>query len=238
MNKNNYKILGLVPARGGSKGIKNKNIINLAGKPLIAYAIEALKKSKMVNRIVCTTDSELIASVAKKYGAEAPFMRPTELAQDNSPTYPALVHALKTLEKLDGYKPDYVVTAQPTYPLILPEQIDAAVKKAVEMRADSVITAVALEHDCHPYNIRHILPDGTVRFWKEKEHYLYPTRQSKPKFYTFGNVFVTSYETLIKKGRLEGKKNYLIEIKPIYHSDINTQEDLDKIADYLKDKKK
>lgn len=238
MDKKDYKILALVPARGGSKGIKNKNIIDLAGKPLIAYVIEALKKSKTVNRIVCTTDSELIAKVAKKYGAEVPFMRPAELAQDTSPTYPALVHALKKLEELEGYKPDYVVTAQPTYPLTRPEHIDNAARKAIEMKADSVITAVALEHDCHPYNIRHVLPDGRVRFWKEKEHYLYPTRQSKPKFYTFGNIFVTSYETLIKHGRLEGDKNYLIEIEPVYHLDINTQDDLDNIALYLGRKKK
>ena len=237
MNKN-YKILALVPARGGSKGIKNKNIINLAGKPLIAYVIEELKKSKMVNRIVCTTDSEVIAKVAKKYGAEVPFYRPAELAQDTSPTYPALVHALKKFEELEGYKPDYIVTAQPTYPLTLPKHIDDATQKAIEMKADSVITAVPLDHDCHPYNIRQVLPDGRVKFWKEKEHYLYPTRQSKPKFYTFGNIFVSSYKTLIKHGRLEGKKNYLIEIEKIHHLDINTPDDLKEIEYYLKNEKK
>jgi CMP-N-acetylneuraminic acid synthetase len=232
-----YKILALIPARGGSKGIKNKNIIDLAGKPLISYVIEAAKKSKMIDRIVCTTDSKMIADIARRCGAEVPFLRPAKLAQDSSPTYPALVHAVKMLEKIDGYKPDYIITLQPTYPLTQPEQIDKAIRKAIGEKADSVITAVALEHDCHPYNIRKVLPDGRVKFWKDKEHYLYPTRQSKPKFYTFGNVFVSSYDTILNKGKLEGEKNYLIEIDEIYHSDINTSDDLAKIEYILRNKK-
>lgn len=206
MKKKKYKILGLVPARGGSKGIKNKNLIKLAGKPLIAFSIEALKKSRAVDKIVCTTDSELIAKVAKKYGAEVPFFRPRELAKDTSPVYPALAHAIKMLEKLQNYKPDYIVMIQPTSPLVEPEQIKAAVKMAINKKADSVITAVDLEHDAHPYNIREILPDGRIKFWMEKEHYQFPTRQSKPQFRKFGNLYVSSYKTLMEKGRLEGEK--------------------------------
>lgn len=230
------KILGLIPARGGSKGIKNKNIADLAGKPLIGYAIEALKKSKVADKIVVTTDSELIAEVARKCGAEVPFLRPSELASDSSPIYPSLLHAVKKLEELQGYRPDYIVTLQCTYPLILPEQISQAVKKAIEEKADSVITACELEHDCHPYNVREVLDDGRVKFWKEEEHYLFPTRQSKPKFYSFGNVFVSSYETIVNKGKLEGEKNYLILIDKVYHLDVNTVEDLKEIEDVLKNK--
>lgn len=229
-----YKILGLIPARGGSKGIKNKNIINLAGRPLISYAIRALKKSRLVDKIICTTDSQQIAKVAKKYGAEVPFLRPAELAQDNSPVYPALVHAVKKIEELQGYWPDYIVMVQPTYPLVQAEQIDKAVQLAIDKRADSVITVVALEHDCHPYNIREILPDGRIKFWLEKEHYQFPSRQLKPKFYKFGNLFVSKYNTLVKKGRLEGEKNYALEIDKIFALDINEKQDLEIIQVLIK----
>ncbi len=237
MEKKKYKILGLIPARGGSKGIKNKNIINLAGKPLIAYAIEALKKSKAVDKIVCTTDSELIAKVAERYGAEIPFLRPRELAKDTSPVYLALAHAIKMLEKLQNYKPDYIVMIQPTSPLVLPEQISAAVKMVIRKKADSVITAIDLEHDSHPYNIRDILPDGRIKFWMEKEHYKFPTRQSKPQFRKFGNLYVSSYNTLIRNGRLEGKKNYALKVDKNTTHDINTLEDIWEIECFLKSRK-
>lgn len=234
--KKTFKILGLVPARGGSKGIKNKNIIDLAGKPLISYVIEALKKSAVVDKIVCTTDSELIADVARQYGAETPFLRPAELAQDNSPVYPALAHAVKTLEETGNYRADYIIIAQPTYPLMKPEQISAAVKLAEEKEADSVVTVVKLDHDCHPYNIRAILPDGRIKFWMDKEHYQFPTRQSKPGFYKFGNLIITSYNMLMTKGILEGEKNYPLEIDKSSSLDINVPEDLPEIEYILKSK--
>ena len=84
---------------------------------MISYVIEALKNSNIIDKIVCTTDSEEIATVARNYGAEVPFLRPAEMATDSSPVYPALVHAVKKLEDLQNYKPDYIVIAQPTYPL-------------------------------------------------------------------------------------------------------------------------
>lgn len=230
-------ILGIIPARGGSKGIKNKNIIELAGKPLISYSITALKNAEYVNRVVVTTDSDEIATIAKQYGAEVPFMRPSELAQDNSPTYPAIKHAVLEMEKL-GFRADYIVTAQPTYPLVQPKEIDAAVKMVIEKNADSVITACELGHDCHPYNIRQINQDGTVSFWKEDEHYKFPTRQRKPKFYIFGNIFVSSYKTVVEDGRLEGKKNYLIEIDKNNHLDVNTEEDLIEIEQVINQRTK
>ena len=219
-------VLGLIPARGGSKGLKNKNIIYLSGKPLINYAIQALRNSKLVNKVVVTMDSEKIAEVALEYGAEVPFLRPPEMALGNSPVYPALVHAVKKLEELQDYKTEYIITAQPTYPLMKATQIDKAVKLAIEKKADSIITVVKLDHDCHPYNIRKILPNGTIKFWKEKEHYKYPTRQSKPEFYHFGNIVVSHYDTLINEHRLEGKKNYPMEIEQITSLDVNVKEDL------------
>lgn len=225
-------ILGLIPARGGSKAIKNKNITNLAGKPLISYVIEALKNSNVIDKIVCTTDSKKIAQVASNYGAEVPFLRPVELAQDSSPIYSALQYTVKKLEELRKYKPDYIVTAQPTYPLMRPEHIRDAVQLAIEKNADSVVSVVHLDHVYHPYNIREILSDGRIKFWKEVEHYQFPNRQSKPRFYNFGNLIVSSYNIIVNEGKLEGMNNYPLEIDKISSLDIDDKEDL-KLVEFL-----
>src|SRR5271169_5392349 len=103
------EVLALIPARGGSKGIPRKNIRNFAGYPLIAWSIAAGKQSKMVTRVIVSTDDEEIGSVAREYGAEVPFLRPVELAQDNTLDLPVFEHALKWLEETEEYKPVIVV---------------------------------------------------------------------------------------------------------------------------------
>ncbi|PIT91000.1 acylneuraminate cytidylyltransferase family protein [Candidatus Kaiserbacteria bacterium CG10_big_fil_rev_8_21_14_0_10_49_17] len=234
MQHKDKKILAIIPARGGSKGIKDKNITPVLGKPLISYVIETLKKSAHIDRIICSTDEEKIASVAKEYGAEVPFMRPKELATDTAAVYPALVHAVHELQQFDGYVPDYIVLVQATSPLTTVEQVDSTIEKVLSENADSAITALPIEHDCHPYNIRTVREDGTVGFWMEEEHYKYPSRQVKPVFYTFGNVYVSSYTTLMETGRLEGKRNYIVEIDKESALDINGPEDLAEVEMALK----
>src|SRR5512135_1117225 len=106
-------ILALIPARGGSKGIPRKNIRNFAGYPLIAWSIAAAKQSKLVTRVIVSTDDEEIASVARELGAEVPFLRPAELAQDKSLDLPVFEHALQWLKENEGYQPDVVVQLRP-----------------------------------------------------------------------------------------------------------------------------
>ncbi len=122
-----YTILALIPARGGSKGIPGKNIKEFNGRPLIAYTIAAARRSKYIDSVVVTTDSQKIASIAMEYGAEAPFLRPVELAQDGSKTIDAIVHARDAMEAL-GRHHDVVVTLQPTSPLRRSEEIDRALE--------------------------------------------------------------------------------------------------------------
>ena len=109
--------LALIPARGGSKGLPRKNIKNLLGKPLIAWSIEAALNSKVVDRMIVSTDDKEISNVAKFCGAEVPFIRPTELAQDNSTTFSVIGHALDWLENRQSYVPDYLILLEPTSPL-------------------------------------------------------------------------------------------------------------------------
>ena len=120
MNKN---ILAIIPARKGSKSIPNKNLKKLGGKPLIAYPIKLAKSIKIINKVVVSTDSEEIANVAKKYGAEVPFIRPAELAKDETPTLPVLQHCVKFLEENENYKADLILLFYPTCPFLKKETI-------------------------------------------------------------------------------------------------------------------
>lgn len=106
--------LAIIPARGGSKGLPRKNVLPVAGKPLIAYSVEAAKKSKLVTRVVVSTDDEEIAAAARNAGADVPFMRPAELSHDLVPTEPVLQHALQYVEEVDRQKVDIVLFLQPT----------------------------------------------------------------------------------------------------------------------------
>ena len=132
------KILGVITARGGSKGIPGKNIKLLCGKPLIAYTIEAAKKSGALDRLILSTDDPTIAQVAKSFGCEVPFMRPPELAKDHVSHLPVMQHAVQWLSNKEGYKPEYVMILQPTSPLRQPFHIKETVDLILETDADSV----------------------------------------------------------------------------------------------------
>ena len=126
------KVCALIPARGGSKSIPKKNLLNIKGYPLIAYSIAAAKLSKAIDRIVVTTDSKEIGEISKKYGAEVPFLRPAEFAQDTSTDKEFLEHAILWFEKNEGKAPDYFVHLRPTTPLRDPEKIDEAVESMLK----------------------------------------------------------------------------------------------------------
>ncbi len=132
-------ILALIPARGGSKGLPGKNICNLLGHPLLAYSVAAAKASQLVTRTICSTDDEAIAAVARKYGAETPFMRPAEFARDETPDLPVFQHALAWLEKQAGWKADIVVHLRPTTPARPAGAIDETVRMLLN---DPTATAV------------------------------------------------------------------------------------------------
>src|SRR3989338_1589206 len=122
------RIIAIIPARGGSKGFPGKNIIPLGGKPLISHSIEVAKKSKLIERVIVTTDDEKIASIAREYGAEVPFIRPAELAQDDTPPDSVLKHTLQFLEEKEDLKPEIIVWLEPPCPFRTPEEIDRAVE--------------------------------------------------------------------------------------------------------------
>lgn len=227
------KIIVIIPARGGSKRFPRKNIHPLCGKPLISYPILAAKKAKSIDRVIVSTDDEEIAGISKFFGAEIPFMRPDELATDTSPVIDSIVYTVKTLEEREGYRADYAVLLQPATPLITGEQIDEAAGLVIEKNADSVVCVSPVDTINHPYNIREILEDGTIKFWQYDLHYDY-LQKSKPKFYHAANLWLSSYETLMNEHKLEGKKNYPVILDPLYSLDIDYRSDLEMIEAIMK----
>ena len=148
------KILGLIPARGGSKGIPGKNIRLLNGKPLLYYAVQAANKSGLVDRLILTTDSNEIASTGRELGIEVPFLRPTELARDDTPMLPVIEHTLHFVEA-QGWQPDIILLLQPTAPLRRGEHIQHAVELLTQTKCDSVVSVVEVP--------RHFAPDFVLR---------------------------------------------------------------------------
>jgi CMP-N-acetylneuraminic acid synthetase len=148
------RVLALIPARGGSKGVPRKNVRPLAGRPLVAYAADAARQSGVVDRIVLSTDDEEIASVGRASGIDVPFMRPAAIAADETPMLAVIEHAVAELSA-GGWTPDLIVLLQPTSPLRRPEHIRAAVALLRETGADAVVSVVALP--------RHLSPDYVMR---------------------------------------------------------------------------
>lgn len=152
------EVLAIVPARGGSKGLLRKNIRPLAGHPLVAWPISAALAANKVTRTFCSTDDEEIAEVARQYGAEVPFLRPAEFAQDNSPDLPLFIHALDWLEKRENWRPDMVVQLRPTSPLRLPGMVDETISMLEDDPSATSVRAVC-PAPCNPYKMWRLTED-------------------------------------------------------------------------------
>ena|SRR3989344_1510799 len=162
MGNMNKKIVGIIPARGGSKSIPRKNIKLFAGKPLIAWAIATLKESGVCDRVIVSTDDAEIADVARRFGAEVPFMRPAELAEDTTPTLPVLQHAIRWLKEHEGYEPDYVVLLEPTSAAKRPFHIRGVVEMIQATGADSVFSVAEVPGVLSPYWQLNVDAEGRV----------------------------------------------------------------------------
>lgn len=224
--------IGIIPARGGSKSIKFKNIIRFGGRPLIEHVIEAAKLSKELDKIICSTDSDKIAEVVRRKEVEV-IWRPKELAMDDTP----ILEVIKDIIKKISPKPTIIALLQPTSPFILPDHIDECIiKLKSDIEADSAQTVSSLPHNYHAYNQR-IIENGYVKFCFPEERKKYYNKQTKPKHYIFGNIVVTRYTTVIEKNEIFGLKSIAMEIPYPYAFDLDTKEDIDLGEFYIKSKK-
>ena len=204
MDKSNLKILAIIPARGGSKSVPRKNIRELNGKPLIAYTIEAAKKIKdKFHRIIVSTDDEKIAKISKDYGADVPFIRPNNLAEDKTPTYPVLQHAVHFVEKQDSINIDLIMLLQPTTPFRTTEDILNCLQLSQSSNTDSVISVVQV-FSHHPILMKKIENNKLVHFSIEEKEGTPRQLYKPPAYMRNGAIYVTKRDTLIGKNSIWG----------------------------------
>ena len=213
------RILAIIPARGGSKGVPRKNIRNLAGKPLIAWTIEEAKKSKLITRLILSTEDEEIIDVAKQFDCEVPFIRPMELAQDETPGIDPVLHAIK---QCPGY--DYVVLLQPTSPLRTVEDIDGCIQLTIEQNSNFCVSVTEPEYS--PY-WTYTIEDGNLSPLIKQDQ-LTSRRQDLPKTFKLnGAVYVAKISELIQEKTFLNGNTKAFVMPTIRSIDIDTELDIE-----------
>ncbi|MBI2446476.1 MAG: acylneuraminate cytidylyltransferase family protein [Parcubacteria group bacterium] len=223
------KIIAIIPARGGSLRIRDKNIKNFAGKPLIAWTILEAKKSKLLNRVIVSTDSPVIAKIAKKYGAEVPFLLPNSLTQPSSSIEPVIKYTYEWLIKNKNYKADAIVLLMPPNPLRKTVFIDEAIKIFKKKKPDSVVTVSETPANHTPYWTLIRQKSGKVTLFNGQNiKNIIRISQNFPKKCYGRNdlVYVFKPKNLFEKNsNLYGDKVELYITNPLYEADINTPEE-------------
>ena len=196
--------LGVIPARGGSKGLPGKNLRKLGALSLIGHAVASAREAALLARFIVSTDSPEIAEEAGRHGAEVPFLRPAELATDQAGMLPVLQHAVRWLESSAGVRPDMIITLQPTSPFRTGVEIDATITKVIDTGSDSAQTLS--EASYHPYFMKTLDGDRTMALFPDGHTYV--RRQDAPPVYQpSGAVYVTRYATLMEQGHILGDDN-------------------------------
>lgn len=230
------KILGIIPARGGSKGVPKKNIKLLNGKPLIAYTIEAARRAKSLSHVIISTESSEIARIAKRFGAKVPFFRPKKLANDTATTLSVLQHALKEYERISGKKFSHVLLLQPTTPLRTPQDIDQAVRLMAKKRSKDALISCYNGEGVHPrimYTARSGRNELFVAAPKEMTR-----RQNFERVYVRNGAIYLIPRELLLKGQMIGKNPLIMEMPRWRSINIDNPEDFELARIILKYGKK
>lgn len=233
------KVVAIIPARGGSKSILRKNVKLFGGHPLLAYSIAAGLESKLVDRVIVSTDDPEMAEIARSYGAEVPFMRPAELAEDLTPDYPVITHCIEWLRKNEGYDPEVILQLRPTSPIRPKGLVDDAVRLLLnDPEADSVRGVVPSGQN--PYKMwrlgeRYMTPLMAGEF---PEPYNMPRQKLPPTYWQTGHIDAIRVSTIDRKMTLTGDKVIPLTLDPLFTVDIDNLFDweryewlLDKLGD-------
>jgi len=227
------KVLGIIPARGGSKGIPRKNIRTFAGKPLLAWTAEAALAS-MLDRVILSSEDEEIVSLGRILGLDVPFTRPAELAGDTAASIDVVLHAVKTLEEKEGYRPDAIMLLQPTSPLRRTKHIDESIDLlSRDAKANSLVSVVKAPHNMIPESLMRFNDRGYIEpllSWDSSIH----QRQNKPVYYARNGaaIYLVRTDTLYKTRTLYGEKIIAYEMSKEDSVDIDDSFDWN-IAEFL-----
>jgi len=219
-------VLGVIPARGGSKRFPGKNIKDLLGKPLIAYTIEAALGSTKIDRLIVSTDDEKTALISEEYGAEVPFIRPKELSEDYTPDLPVFLHALEKLNEIDQYNPDIVVNLRPTSPFKTSTIVDNVINSFTDEKVDIVRTMTLSEGVHHPYWMYKLSNNGIASpLIKEININEYYQSQLLPPVYRINGVVDAYKAQKIYEGDILGGRITGLVISDRESMDIDTYHD-------------
>jgi CMP-N,N'-diacetyllegionaminic acid synthase len=230
-------ILAVVPARGGSKGVKHKNIHALLGRPLVAHTAELIQQLPWIDRAVVSTDSDAIAAASEACGLGAPFRRPADLAGDRIGDWDVLDHALREMEHRDGRRYDVVLMLQPTSPLRRPEHVQATAEKLITGRWDSVWTVTPTDLKYHPLKALAISPDGTMDLFDQRGAQIIARQQLQPVYHRNGAAYAMTRECLLEQKAIRGRRCAAVVIEEEMIS-IDTLDDFERVQRELEGRRR
>jgi N-acylneuraminate cytidylyltransferase len=227
------KILAIIPARGGSKGVLGKNKKLLNGKPLIQYSIDAALQAKYIDDVLVTTDDEEIIAISKSLGANVPFVRPKHLAEDATPTLPVIQHAISFLETA-GKQFDAICLLQPTSPFRPKGFLDKALQTFKEKQTDSLVSVLEVPHQYNPHWTFEATENDILKIATGEEDII-PRRQELPKAYhRDGSIYITKTNIIQQENSLYGKSLAYIVSDENFYVNIDTLEDWEKASELAK----
>lgn len=231
------KILAIIPVRGGSKGVPGKNIKLLNGKPLLGYTSEIALQSKHLTEVIISSEDEQIMEVAKGLKIKVPFVRPMELAQDNTPTIDVIVHALQWYENQNIFF-DAVCLLQVTSPFRTIDFLNKAIEKFIEKDTDSLVSVQKVPHEYNPHWTFEVNDDGNLKI-ATGDDVIIPRRQELPTAYhRDGSIYITKTKILLNEHSLYGKSTAFIESDPEFYVNIDTQQDWEKAEEMIQNRLK
>ena len=223
------RVLGLIPARGGSKSLPRKNIRLLAGQPLIAHSIDAAKACRTIDRVLVSTDDAEIAEVARRHGAEVPFLRPAEYAEDDTPDLPVFRHTLEWFDEHEGWRPEIIVQLRPTSPLRDPADIDRAIE-ILDARPDADSVRSVAEPLENPYKMWHVDDQQWLAPLVPSdldEPFNMPRQRLPTTYWQTGAIDASRYRTIMDGGSMTGTRIAPLLVEPLGAVDIDTEASLD-----------
>jgi len=221
------EVLAIIPARGGSKTVPRKNVRSLADHPLVAYSIAAGLQAQRISRVIVSTDDEEIAEISRAYGADAPFLRPASLAQDETVDLPVFKHALEWLAENESFQPEIVVQLRPTSPLRPPDCVDRAIEILLSNTDGDSVRGI-IPSGQNPYKMWRISSEGNLRPLMVndfEEPYNMPRQQLPQTYWQTGHIDAIRASTILEKGSMSGENILPLIMDPRYAVDIDTAKD-------------